>query len=50
MARGAFGQYVVIVPSARLVVVRLGMAFTPRDDMETVGRLVADIVRSLDGQ
>jgi CubicO group peptidase (beta-lactamase class C family) len=43
MARGAFGQYVAIVPSQRLVVVRLGMSFADRDDVETVGRLIADV-------
>lgn len=47
MARGAYGQYIIIVPSRRLVVARFGMAFTPRDDMDTVARLVADIVATI---
>ena len=46
MARGVNGQYVVVVPSQRLVVVRFGSAFNERDDMDTVARLVADVIKS----
>ena len=47
MARGSQGQYVVVIPSAKLVIVRLGMAYTPRGDMETMERLVADVVAAV---
>lgn len=47
MARGSFGQYVVIIPSRKLIVARFGMAFTPRDDMDIVARLVADVIDTL---
>lgn len=50
MARGAFGQYVIVVPSRRLVVARFGMAYTPRDDMDVVARLVADAIAAADGE
>jgi hypothetical protein len=42
MARGTQGQYVVVVPSAKLVIVRLGFAEMPLCDIAAVGRLVAD--------
>jgi CubicO group peptidase (beta-lactamase class C family) len=47
MARGAFGQYVIVVPSQHLVVARFGSAFTPRDDMDVVARLVADVIAAM---
>ena len=47
MARGAYGQYVIVVPSQRLVVARFGTAFTPRDDMDIVARLVTDVIDTL---
>ena len=47
MARGAFGQYVIVVPSQRPVVARFGSAFTPRDDMDVVARLVADVIAAM---
>jgi CubicO group peptidase (beta-lactamase class C family) len=47
MARGANGQYTIVVPSQRLVVVRMGPAFTTRDDMEVVAKLVGDVIKIL---
>jgi len=48
MAMGNFGQYVVIIPSKNLVIARLGNSHTPMGDIQTVIRLVADVVAALD--
>jgi CubicO group peptidase (beta-lactamase class C family) len=45
-ARGHSGQYVLVVPSARLVVVRLGLSF-PDDGNEGAVELAADLVQAL---
>ena len=42
MARGSLGQFVVVVPEARLVVVRLGISHTPTEYIGQMNRLVAD--------
>jgi hypothetical protein len=45
-ARGHSGQYVMVVPSERLVVVRLGQSF-PDDGDDGTPKLVADLISAL---
>ena len=47
MARGSYGQYVVIIPSQRLVVVRFGYAFDMRNDLDMLARVIADVIATL---
>jgi CubicO group peptidase (beta-lactamase class C family) len=47
MARGNQGQYLVIVPSAHLIVLRMGMAYTPGEDVDVVARLVGETLAAL---
>lgn len=46
-ARGAHGQYTIIIPSARMVIVRMGDAYTHYDDIDTVDRLVGDVLAAV---
>jgi CubicO group peptidase (beta-lactamase class C family) len=47
MARGSQGQYVVIIPSRRVVIVRLGMAYTYGGDIVAQERLVSEVLAAL---
>jgi CubicO group peptidase (beta-lactamase class C family) len=46
-ARGYMGQYIAIVPSADLVVVRMGFSHGNAGDIAGTGRLVRDVVAAL---
>jgi len=47
MAQGSLGQYVIIIPSAQLVIVRMGISRTPEEDIEGVDRLTAEAMAAL---
>ena len=49
MARGAHGQYTIVIPSKRLVVVRLGDAYTRLDDIAAVDRRVGEVIVATGG-
>jgi CubicO group peptidase (beta-lactamase class C family) len=42
-ARGFMGQFIVVIPSERLVIVRLSVSHVRGDDIGEADRLVADI-------
>jgi len=44
MARGSQGQYVLVIPSRRMVIVRMGMAFNDRDDIAGLERLTREVL------
>ena len=50
LARGAFGQYVVVVPSRDLVVARFGHSHDPRNRMEQVAAIVAAAMAATAGR
>ena len=49
MARGSLGQYRISVPSARLVIVRMGVSRDPFEGIDVVDRLTADAVAAFEG-
>jgi CubicO group peptidase (beta-lactamase class C family) len=48
-ALGNLGQYVIVVPSKQLVIVRMGNAQTHDFDIDGANRLVADVIAALPG-
>jgi CubicO group peptidase (beta-lactamase class C family) len=49
MARGVHGQYTIIIPSARTVIVRMGDAYTHYDDIDAVDRLAGEVLAATGG-
>ena len=47
MAVGSQGQYTIIIPSEDLVIVKMGWAYTPHNDIATVEVLVKEIIAAL---
>jgi CubicO group peptidase (beta-lactamase class C family) len=47
MAVGSQGQYTVIIPSEDLVIVKMGTAYTPDDDIAAVAHLVKEVIAAL---
>jgi len=48
-AKGTIGQYVIVIPSERLVIVRLGLS--PNwPDVDGVSRLVSDVIAATGGE
>lgn len=46
-ARGFMGQFIAVIPSERLVVVRLSVSHVRGDDIEETDRIVADVLAAL---
>ncbi|EQA45041.1 beta-lactamase [Leptospira broomii serovar Hurstbridge str. 5399] len=46
--RGHLGQYIVIIPSKKLVIVRLGVSHGRGGEIESVGQLVSDVIADLE--
>lgn len=47
MARGNHGQYAIIIPSHRMVIVRMGDAYTRYGDIQAVDRLVGEVIAAV---
>jgi hypothetical protein len=47
IARGSFGQYVIVIPSQHLVVARFGMALDRRNDLDMVARVIKTVISTL---
>lgn len=47
MARGYMGQWIIVVPSADLVVVRMGFSHNDAGEMTSVARLTREVVQAL---
>jgi hypothetical protein len=47
MARGTQGQFIIVVPRRKLVIVKLGSAYTRMGDIDAMARLTADTVQAV---